>query len=298
MDSSLTAIVIANPAGYITYVNSAFVKLWSFSDEKEILGKSVRSLWNSGETAADIISELLSTGGWAGELTCRRKDGTEFCIHLSASPVTDEAGKVICIMGSILDMTRHKEAEQMMIESRIRAEDANRAKSNFLASMSHELRTPLNSIIGFSDVLKEKSFGPLNDRQAKYLDNISISGKHLLKLIEDILDLSKVEAGKMELNTEEFSVPETFREIEAILTPLAVKRNIKMVWETEGGLESIRADKIKFKQILYNLIDNAIKFTPENGLIKIGTGVSGENISISVTDSGRGISIDRPEKTF
>ena len=121
MDSSLTPIIITNPAGYITYVNSAFVKLWSFSDEKEILGKSVRSLWNSGEKAADIISEILSTGGWAGELTCRRKDGTEFCIHLSASPVTDEAGKVICIMGSILDMTKHKEAEQMMIEARIRA---------------------------------------------------------------------------------------------------------------------------------------------------------------------------------
>lgn len=298
MDSSLTAIIISNPQGYITYINSAFMKLWGFSNENEILGKSVQSLGISDETASCIISELLSSRGWAGELICQRKDGTDFCIHLSASLVKDEAGKVICIMGSILDMTRHKEAEQMMIEARTRAEDANRAKSNFLASMSHELRTPLNSIIGFSDVLKEKNFGPLNDRQEKYLNNISMSGKHLLKLIEDILDLSKVEAGKMEFNPEEFSVPETFKEIEAVLTPLAAKKNIKLVWETEIRLKSIRADRIKFKQILYNLIDNAIKFSPKNGLIEICTEVSEDKVSISIKDSGRGISIVDQKKLF
>ncbi|MPM80122.1 Histidine protein kinase DivJ [bioreactor metagenome] len=164
--------------------------------------------------------------------------------------------------------------------------------------MAHELRTPLNSIIGFSDVLKEKSFGPLNDRQEKYLNNISMSGKHLLKLIEDILDLSKVEAGKMEFNPEEFSVPETFREIEAVLTPLAAKKNIKLVWETENGLKIIRADRTKLKQILYNLIDNAIKFSPENGLIEICTEVLEDKVSISITDSGRGISIVDQKKLF
>ena len=102
----------------------------------------------------------------------------------------------------------------------------------------------------------------------------------------------------MEFNPKEFSVPETFEEIKVTLTPLALKRNIKMVWETEGKLKSIRADRTKFKQILYNLIDNAIKFTPENGLIKIDTGVSEENISISVTDSGPGISIADQKKLF
>ena len=297
MASSLTAIVIANPEGYITYVNSAFMKLWGYSSE-EVLGSSARDLGASGGKATGIINSLFSGGSWAGELVCRRKDKTEFHAHLSASLVVDDAGKTICIMCSFLDMSGHKEAEKMMIEARMRAEDANRAKSNFLASMSHELRTPLNSIIGFADVLKEKTFGPLNDRQAKYLSNISISGKHLLKLIDDILDLSKVETGKMEFNPEEFSVPETFEEIKVTLAPLALKRNIKMVWKTEGKLKSIRADRTKFKQILYNLIDNAIKFTPENGLIKIDTGVSEENISISVTDSGPGISIADQKKLF
>ncbi|MPN40295.1 Histidine protein kinase DivJ [bioreactor metagenome] len=115
------------------------------------------------------------------------------------------------MVGSFLDISKLKEAEQIIIEAGSRAEAASHAKSNFLASMSHELRTPLNSIIGFADVLKEETFGPLNDRQAKYLGNISISGKHLLKLIDDILDLSKIEAGKMELNPEEFSISETLR---------------------------------------------------------------------------------------
>ncbi|WP_162197914.1 MULTISPECIES: HAMP domain-containing sensor histidine kinase [unclassified Methanosarcina] len=191
------------------------------------------------------------------------------------------------------------DAENMCLKvNPLRAEDANRAKSNFLASMSHELRTPLNSIIGFADVVREKTFGPLNDRQAKYLNNISISGKHLLKLIDDILDLSKVETGKMELNPYEFSVPKIFEEIKMTLAPLALKRNIKIVWKTKGELKSIRADRTKFKQILYNLIDNAIKFTPENGLIKIDTGISKKSISISVTDSGPGISIDDQKKLF
>jgi len=298
MDSSLTAMVIASPDGCINYVNMAFVKLWGYSSKDEILGKSILDFGASKEKAADFLNELFSEGSWEGELVFRKKDGTEFCVHLSASLVRDEAGKIICIMGSFLDMSRHKEAEHMMIEARLRAEDANRAKSNFLASMSHELRTPLNSVIGFADVLKEKTFGPLNDRQAKYLSNISISGRHLLKLIDDILDLSKVEAGKMELKPEEFSIPETFREIETILIPLAMKRNIKMVWETEKELKCIRADRTKFKQILYNLIDNAIKFSPENGLIEICTEVSGDKVLISVTDSGRGISIADQKKLF
>ncbi|WP_255350235.1 PAS domain S-box protein [Methanosarcina sp. 1.H.A.2.2] len=298
MASSLTAIIIANPEGYITYVNSAFLKLWGYSSEEEVLGRSVRNLGFSEVKATGVINTLFSRGSWAGEFVCRRKDSTEFHVHLSASLVVDEAGKTICIMGSFLDISGHKEAEKMMIEARMRAEDANRAKSNFLASMSHELRTPLNSIIGFADVLRERTFGPLNDRQAKYLNNISISGKHLLKLIDDILDLSRVETGKMELNPKEFSVPKMFEEIKVTLAPLALKRNIKMVWKTEGELKSIRADRTKFKQILYNLIDNAIKFTPENGLIKIDTGVSKENISISVTDSGPGISIADQKKLF
>jgi PAS domain S-box-containing protein len=302
MDSSLNAIAMADTRGNITYVNSAFLKLWGHSIE-DIIGRSVMEFGVSEfgvseRKTDDIISALFSEGSWKGELDCRRKDNTDFYVHLSANLVKDEAGNPICMMGSLMDMSGHKEAEHMMIEARLRAEDANRAKSNFLASMSHELRTPLNSVIGFADVLKEKTFGPLNDRQAKYLNNISISGRHLLRLIDDILDLSKVEAGKMELNPEEFSVSETFREIETVLLPLAIKRNIKMVWETEKGLKSIRADRTKFKQILYNLIDNAIKFSPENGLIEICTEVSENNFLISVTDSGRGICIADQKKLF
>ncbi|KKG05814.1 hypothetical protein DU40_10960 [Methanosarcina mazei] len=297
MDSALNPMVICNLECCLTYVNPAFLKTWGYSTEKEVFGKQITSFWHFGEKT-DVVKALFSDGKWTGELTACGKDNSKFPVHLSASFVKDEVGNPICVMGSFLDISRHKEAEKMMIEARIRAEDANRAKSNFLASMSHELRTPLNSIIGFADVLKEKTFGPLNDRQAKYLSNISISGKHLLKLIDDILDLSIVEAGKMELNPEEFSVPEILMEIEAVLTPLALKKNIKIVWETESELKGIRADRIKFKQILHNIINNAIKFSPENGLIKIDIKISGDKVSISVTDSGPGISMADQRKLF
>jgi len=297
MDSALNPMVICSLAGCITYVNPAFLKTWGYSTKNEVFGKQITSFWCSGEKT-DVMKRLFSDGVWAGELIACGKDNNKFPVHLSASFVKEEAGNPICMMGSFLNISKHKEVEQMMIEARLRAEAASLAKSNFLASMSHELRTPLNSIIGFADVLKEKTFGPLNDRQEKYLNNISISGKHLLKLIDDILDLSKVEAGKMELNPEEFSMPETFREIEATLKPLALKRNIKMVWGKESELKIIRADRTKFKQILYNLIDNAIKFSPQNGLIKIDTQTSEDNISISVTDSGPGISTADQKNLF
>jgi signal transduction histidine kinase len=119
-----------------------------------------------------------------------------------------------------------------------------------------------------------------------------------LKLIDNILYLCKVEAGKMEFNPEDFSMPETFREIEAILTPLALKRSIKIIWETESELKSITPDRTKFKQILYNLIDNAIKFSPENGIIRINAGIPGDKISIRVTDSGQRISVADQRKLF
>jgi signal transduction histidine kinase/CheY-like chemotaxis protein/HAMP domain-containing protein len=175
---------------------------------------------------------------------------------------------------------------------------ASRTKSEFLANMSHELRTPLNSIIGFSEILHDETFGALNEKQSRYISNILTSGKNLLSLINDILDLSKVEAGKMELQYEEFNVSEAINEVTTITAPLAAKKKIVMETKIDPELTTILADKGKVKQILYNLISNATKFTPEKGHIIIDCLRAGDMAQIEVKDSGIGISKDDQKKLF
>ena len=156
----------------------------------------------------------------------------------------------------------------------------------------------MNSIIGFADILKEKIFGPLNEKQFKQISNVSTSGKHLLKLIDDILDLSKVETGNMEFYPEEFSISDMFEEIKATLAPLASKKNVWIEDELDMELKKVKADRTKLKQVLYNLIDNAIKFTPENGIIKVNARASGKDVIISVSDSGPGIPLSDQKRLF
>ncbi|MBE9531311.1 MAG: MCP four helix bundle domain-containing protein, partial [Proteobacteria bacterium] len=174
---------------------------------------------------------------------------------------------------------------------------ANEMKSQFLANVSHEFRTPLNSIIGFSELLKEKSFGDLNDKQLEYLDYIRSSGDNLLTLINNILDISRIEVGNMELEPDEFSFTEILGETLSILRPLAHKREITINTKTSPASPIIRADRAKFKQILLNLISNAVKFNVDNGTVDIDweireepSGMVMEHVLIlSVTDSGIGI---------
>jgi signal transduction histidine kinase len=185
-----------------------------------------------------------------------------------------------------------------MIEAKITAEAASRAKDEFLSTMSHELRTPLNSILGFSDILQNESFGEINDLQEEYLSYISKSGKHLLNIINNILDLAKAEAGKMKLNYETVYLSELLDEIRITLEPLATKKNIDLNVIAEMPIDTIKADKTKFKEIFYNLVSNAIKFTPENGLVEIDITTSGELLHISVKDTGIGIAKEYMDKLF
>lgn len=297
MDSALNPIVICDLKGHLKYVNSAFLRTWEYSEESEVLGNQIESFLYS-ENESDVIKELFSHGAWAGELTARGKDYKQFPVYLSANFVKDGAGNPICMMGSFLDVSKIKETEMLMNEARIKAEEASRLKSYFLASVSHELRTPLNSIIGFADLLKEKTFGPLNEKQFKQISNISTSGKHLLKLIDDILDLSKIETGNIDIHPEEFSLLDMFEEIKGTFAPLASKKRIRIEIEFASEIKKVKADRTKFKQILYNLIDNATKFTPEEGLIKVDARISGKYIIISVLDSGPGIPLYDQKKLF
>ncbi|HEX8835181.1 MAG TPA: response regulator, partial [Abditibacteriaceae bacterium] len=149
------------------------------------------------------------------------------------------------------------------------AETANQAKSEFLANMSHELRTPMNAIIGFSEILEDQTFGELNARQTKYVGNILTSGRHLLQIINDVLDLAKIEAGRLEIERVEFVVEPIVADVMGIVQTLAAKKNIELRTEVQPNLPNMVADQPKFRQILYNLLSNAIKFTPDGGEVKV-----------------------------
>jgi len=168
-------------------------------------------------------------------------------------------------------------------------ETASRHKSEFLANMSHELRTPLNAIIGFSEVLSERLFGDINDKQAEYLDDIVVSGRHLLTLINDILDLSKIEAGRMDLDRSLFDLPGAIGNALSLVRERAQRRGITLTSELDPALGAIDADERKVKQVLINLLSNALKFTPEGGTVGVHARMAGDFAEVAVSDTGVGI---------
>ncbi len=220
--------------------------------------------------------------------------------------IRDEFGRPLYILGVSEDITDRKNAETAIREAKEAAEAANHAKSDFLAKMSHELRTPLNSIIGFSEILEDETFGPLNDKQRRHVANVLASGRNLLQLINDILDLSKVEAGRMELVPVEFDLVAALEQDRAIIAPLADKKNLTLHLVVEPQRPRITADQGKLRQIMYNLLSNAIKFTPEGGRVDImvrpAGSVDGDTrtdwMEVAVTDTGIGIGVEDQERIF
>ena len=201
------------------------------------------------------------------------------------------------IISMALDITERIKAEHAMQSAKETAEYASRAKSDFLANMSHELRTPLNAIIGFAEILRDELVGPINDEQKECVNDIRFSGQHLLEMINDILDLSKIEAGKMFLQLETFAIVDAVEEVNAIINALAMKKNIEL---TLTGPENatIQADRVKIKQIFYNLLSNAVKFTPEGGKVTTQLTITRTDLHVKVIDTGIGIAEEDKMKLF
>lgn len=218
-------------------------------------------------------------------------DGKIVYLRLLGRLTADENGTLTGATGTVQDITAQHQFERELIQAKLEAEEGTRSKSLFLANMSHELRTPLNAVIGFSEVLAKEIFGPLaNDRYREYADNIQSSGRHLLSLIDDILEYSRLESDSIELQETEFSL---LKAIESTKTMLAAKATEKSIsFSISGNLDiAIRADERKLKQVLINLVNNAIKFTPEKGHIKLDLSADSDDyISLYVIDNGYGIS--------
>ncbi|MBF0494509.1 MAG: PAS domain-containing sensor histidine kinase [Candidatus Omnitrophica bacterium] len=224
---------------------------------------------------------------------------------LNARQIERVLGKERIILLAIEDITERKERESGLKKAHEELQDlaaelkrATRAKSEFLANMSHELRTPLNSINGFSEVLYDETFGPLNVKQKKYIDNILTSGKHLLLLINQILDMAKVEAGKMKLVLSILHMKDLLNEISLLVADMAGRKKLKVLLEIAEDLPDIEGDELKVKEILYNLLSNAVKFTPEFGTIGLRAEAAGSEIEIVVWDAGIGIASENMGKIF
>ncbi len=179
-----------------------------------------------------------------------------------------------------------------------RAEVMSRYKSEFLANMSHELRTPLNSILGFSEVLQDKMFGELNEKQEEYVNYIRESGGHLLSLIDDILDLSKIEAGKLVMEPADVRLGDLFQNSLTMVKEKALKHGIELILKLENEIPHIYADERMVKQVVFNLLSNAVKFTPDGGKVGLEAGKEGEDIRVTVWDTGIGIKEKDKEKLF
>jgi signal transduction histidine kinase len=177
-------------------------------------------------------------------------------------------------------------------------EVASEHKSDFLANMSHELRTPLNAIIGFSQVLRQRLFGPINEKQEEYLDDILSSGNHLLSLINDVLDLSKVEAGQVELEVASFSLREALERGVVMVREPATKHGVRLSLELAPGVDLVEGDERRLRQVIFNLLSNAIKFTPEGGEVVVATASRDHEVLISVNDTGPGIPLEDHERIF
>jgi len=281
------------------YVNSMMAQMLGYTEE-EMLG---RSLFDFMDKDARIGAESYLERCKLGiietyDFRFSKKDGTDLWAIVSSAPIFDKQRQYNGALKMITDITERKRPEALSIEKE-RLEYASRAKSDFLASMSHELRTPLNAVLGFSQLLNDGVAGELNEKQKRFVDNINKAGDFLLNLINDILDLSKIEAGKIVLNIEKIHLQTTLEETLTLIKEKAMKHNVIIKKEFEPGLDLIDADKQRVKQILFNLLSNAVKFSKEEGgTVTITAKKVDDDAQISVSDTGIGIRKENLGKLF
>jgi PAS domain S-box-containing protein len=296
--------------GEIVLCNAVAAAIFGY-DRAELAGKVIEDLvpanyraMHTGHRAGYWAHPQTRPMGSGLSLSGLRKDGTEFPVEISLSPVAyPEGHRVIAIIRDVTERRRAEERigavrEQYTAELALKnqelaarnqeVEKANQLKSEFLASMSHELRTPLHTVIGFSELLLEELEGPLNAKQKRFLSHIKQDSQHLLELINDILDLSKIEAGRLELRREEFDIAGAVEEVLASIRLAAEDKSLALASDVPPGI-LLYADRVRYKEILYNLLSNAVKFTPEYGRIDVSCSVEDETLLTSVRDTGIGI---------
>jgi PAS domain S-box-containing protein len=277
-------------------VNPSAVQNYGYSRE-EFLSLTIKDIRPQEDVPALVESAAKAPWGteMAGVWKHRKKDGTLIDVEITSHPLVYDGRDARLVVAT--DVSVRKRAEEALVHAKEEAERGSKFKDQFLSTMSHELRTPLNAVLGFSDLLADERYGPLNDKQRRYIDHIHTGGKHLLSLISDILDLSKIEAGRMELALGSISVDATFAEVLSVMQPLADKKSHALAAKAKTEL-LVRADATRLKQVLMNLLGNAIKFTPNGGQIELTARLEDGKVRMEVRDNGPGIAPEEQKRIF
>ncbi len=296
LESTPDGIVIVNPTGHILIANTQAESLFGYAPG-ELRARPIELLLperyrgaHKGHRSNYFAQPRTRAMGAGLELFGLRKDGTEFPVEISLSPL--RINETQMVMSAIRDVSERKRFERALQEKNLELEKANRAKDHFLASMSHELRTPLNAVIGFTGTLLMRLPGELNDEQARQLEIVRSNARHLLALINDLLNLAKIEAGKIELRQEPVDCGELLREIAASLQPQALAKGLGFELQLPGRPVILDTDRRALSQILLNLTGNAIKFTRSGGVTVSLAGHArddGRTLEFVVQDTGPGI---------
>lgn len=293
-------VTMTDVNGNITYANEHFIKVSGYQ-EQEIIGKNFKLL---KPQSSDEIWKVIKDGKvWHGQVCNTAKDGAEYWLEMTIVPFIDENGFPYKYVFVGTDVTQLKISESAVNDSKEEAERENRAKTDFLARMSHELRTPMNAVCGFAQLLKANTDEDVNKVQLDYIDEIIGASEHLLTLINEILNLSKVESGKIELSIDRVGFSEVLVESLSLITPLTENKNIELIFKLNDkvisfddfcNIESyIKVDRTRIKQVLLNLLSNAVKYNKDNGSVTINCETKENTYTrMSISDTGTGIASD------
>ena len=300
LDLANDTIFVRDVNDRITYWNQGAQRVYGWT-KQEAVGRVTHTMLQTRfpRPLHEILESVTSTGHWEGELEHARKDGTPLTVASRWTLQRDESGAMKGIIEMNYDVTDRKRIAQVLQQKNDELLQASRAKDTFLANMSHELRTPLNGIIGFSEILADELPGPVNAKQKEYLGDILSSGRHLLQLINDLLDLAKVGAGKMDFYPEAFAVQGAVEEACQVVRPGADRKQITLLTTSASEIFVVCLDRQRFKQILLNLLSNAVKFTRDRGTVEVSTApLDPDRFSLSVRDTGIGIAPEDIQRIF
>jgi PAS domain S-box-containing protein len=306
MNIALDCIVTAEPTGRIAECNPAAERVFDYDEHtlrQQNLGELLFPDFPSGGRLDDYLSAANVPLGTRVELSALRRGGERFPAEVSLTEIQSAGRRSFAVF--VRDLTEQKAGEESMrrgiilAEENLRVHEASRLKSEFLANMSHELRTPLNAIIGFAELLYDGQVTPDMPQFKEFVHDILTSGQHLLQLINDVLDLSKVEAGRLEFHPEQTDLSHAIGESIGVLRTLAAQKRVAITHDVDASIGAVSVDRARLKQVLYNYLSNAIKFTPEGGSVAVSATADGEDsFRISVKDTGIGISPADRDRLF